>query len=341
MNTEINITLYRSSKVALKLFVLSLAFVLIGLFLVFENEISTKNNIIGWFSLIFFGLGIIISIFMFFDKKPQIIINQNGIWAKSTKEDIINWEQLENAYLNEINNQKFISIVVTDDYAFKHKISKWVKKSNNWFGCQQINLNLNQLNINEDKLLILIKKNINSEKPLRNNSIRDYLSNQNLKNQTNYKKYLAYLLILILIFVLSLYSFNCFFGLMFILGISALISKWFSGSNNNSKLRKYAETFTLLGFINIVLIFICIQFYDYSANNVGKKLTFEIENYKKTNGAYPKNLNSIIKKLNLAFFENYILQKVKFKNNASDFLLELDVFNFNTKEYDSELNEWI
>lgn len=89
------IKLYKSSLHAFYLFLVSIIFTLIGLFMVLK-----EGSWEGWLVLIFFGFGCLVSIVMFLDRRPQIIINQQGIWRRKaiwTKYDtnkIIEWNRL-------------------------------------------------------------------------------------------------------------------------------------------------------------------------------------------------------------------------------------------------------
>ena len=106
--------LYKSNSKGFKILALSLPFVLIGIWMISEKQSGTFDYYMGWFITSFFGLGIPISIFTLLDKRPQIIINENGIWDRTTKQKEIKWEQIKESYLIDIYNQKFISIVVDE-----------------------------------------------------------------------------------------------------------------------------------------------------------------------------------------------------------------------------------
>ena len=124
------------------------------------------------------------------------------------------------------------------------------------------------------------------------------------------------------------------------MGISALIVKWYSGTNNKTKLYKYARIMTYLGFINLVILLLFFEIYDSISNNVGTKFTNEIETYKSEYGKYPNEINSIREKLNLNLFQNYIANKITYKNDGNDYKLELETLKHNQKEFDKDQQEW-
>ncbi len=334
------IKLYKSNLKGIKIFALCLPFVLIGVWMISEKQNGTFDFYMGWFIASFFGLGIPISIFTLLDKRPQIIINENGIWDRTTKQNEIKWEQIIKAYPIDIYNQKFISIIVDETYEFKKRQYNWAEKLTELIGAQKLNLNLSQLKIDENQLTILINKIKDVEKNDRNNLIRTFLSNHNLNSTSDFQKYFLYFLIIIGLGIISLSNFYAFWAIMIIMGISALIAKWYRGTSNNSKLRKYSERITYLGFINMVLIVLVFKIYDYTTNKIGIKITTEIEKHKTKYGTYPNNLKIVTSKTELNLIQKYIADKIDYKINGKDYILELEFLNHNRKEFDAELNEW-
>lgn len=164
------IKLYKSRWRAIKLLLLSVPFVAIGIWMITDSDSSSHDRIMGWLSTCFFGLGIPISLFQFFDRRPQIIINEIGIFDRTTNQDTINWEIIEDAYLVNIHSQKFICLVVNDKFDPSKLKGKWAKKSikvNKAFGFQELNISLGQIKIDEFKLIEFIKKMCKAEKSQR------------------------------------------------------------------------------------------------------------------------------------------------------------------------------
>ncbi|MDF7818685.1 hypothetical protein P1X15_13800 [Runella sp. MFBS21] len=80
------IKLYKIPLKGLKIFALTIPFVAIGIWMINKEQVGTTNYIMGWLSTCFFGLGIVVGFFQIFDRKPQIIITENGIWDRTTKQ---------------------------------------------------------------------------------------------------------------------------------------------------------------------------------------------------------------------------------------------------------------
>lgn len=155
------IKLYKSPIKSLRLFLLSSIFVIPCGWLVF---VKGNNDLKLWFPLLFFGLGYLISLFHILDRRVQIIITKNGIWDRTTKLDLMNWELIKEVYEIDIYNQKFISIVTNEKLKSKKRIYSWTKYLNRKIGAQDINLNISQIKINNEKLVTLL--NILKNEPI-------------------------------------------------------------------------------------------------------------------------------------------------------------------------------
>ncbi len=80
--TEIKI--YKSRKKVLKLFLLATPLIMIGIWMIIRADSSEMQRILGWIGTCFFGLAILVGLFHLFDKRPQIIINEIGIYDRTT-----------------------------------------------------------------------------------------------------------------------------------------------------------------------------------------------------------------------------------------------------------------
>src|SRR5439155_24563091 len=67
---------------------------------------SSNSQWINWMSIIFFGLGYPVGLFQLFDRRPQIIVNEIGIFDRTLHADYINWEIIQDAYIASVRSQK-------------------------------------------------------------------------------------------------------------------------------------------------------------------------------------------------------------------------------------------
>lgn len=162
------IRLYKSRSKALKLILGSAAFVAIGFFM-YEDK-----QILAIVCIVFFGLALFAGLFQFFDRRPQIIINEIGIFDRTTLEEFINWEIIHDAYIMTVSSQPFICLIIDENYSpskNKSKFYKSIKKLSDQLGFQELNISLGSVDIKPYKLLEFVIAMINAERPAKANLI--------------------------------------------------------------------------------------------------------------------------------------------------------------------------
>jgi hypothetical protein len=334
------IKLYKTSSKGLKLVGMSIPFVLIGIWMITKEPFGTFDYFMGWICTCFFGLGIPIGLYQTFDKQPQIIINENGVWDRTTRQDEIKWEQVIEAYPLDIFGQKFISIVADKTFVFKKKQNKWAARINKKVGAQQLNLHLGQINIDANKLTGLINDLSKANREDREKLIQSFKFKKIGFSQAGLFKILLYISTSIALLLLSLTGLTALMTIMIIMGLSALTARWYWGSNDNSRIRKYAGIITWFGLINMVLFLITLKSFEYVSNKVGYKTSNELENYKSQYSDYPSDLNSVSKNLELNIFEKHIMSKIEYDLNTTDYQLTMVNLLNKKKQYNRQLKEW-
>lgn len=316
---------------------MSIPFVVIGVWMILEEPTGTTNYIMGWLCASFFGLGIPIGIFQSFDRRPQIIVNEIGIWDRTTKQDQIKWEQIEDAYPLDIFDQKFISIITNDTFVFKKKPYKWASKINKAIGAQNLNLHLGQININENRLTELIHKLKNAEKKDRNKIIQKFKMRKGGLSLSSFLKILLYISISIILLLLSLTDITVFMIIMIVMGISAITARWRS---ENLTIRKYAGIATWFGLINMVLCLGTIKIYDRITEDVAEQFAIEIEEFQKLNNTFPADIKSIAEGLDLNLFERYFADKIEYSTVENNYELEAEMLFGKRRTYDKNSSDW-
>jgi len=332
--------LYKTTTKGLKIIGMSIPFVVIGVWMILQEPTGTTNYIVGWLCTCFCGLGIPVGLFQSFDRRPQIIISENGIWDRTTNQDEIKWEQIIDAYPLDIFSQKFISIVSDNTFVFKKKPYKWAEKINKEIGAQNLNLHLGQINIEVNKLTELIRDLKKAEKKDRNKIIQSFKVGKVGFSLPSLFKILLYISISITLLLLSLTGLTAFMIIMIFMGLSAVTARWYWGSNENSKIRKYAGIMTWFGLMNMVLCIVTIKTYDHISESVGQKLSFEIDDFKKCNSTYPNDLNSVTENIDLNLLEEIFVNRIEYSSTEEDYELEtINLFN-KQRIYGQETQEW-
>jgi len=332
--------LYKTTSKGLKLIGMSVPFVIIGVWMILESPGGTTDYIMGWIGTCFFGLGIPIGLMQSLDRRPQIIINENGIWDRTTKQDEIKWEQILDAYPLDIFDQKFVSIVADGSYIFKKKRYKWAEKLNKAIGAQNLNLHLGQLNIEVNKLTVLIHELKVAEKKERKKIIQKSEIGKNEFSHSVFLKIPLYISISIGLLLLSLTGITAFMTIMIVMGLGAITVHWYWGSTENSKIRKYAGLITWFGLVNIVLCLLSLKTYDFVSQRVGQKISLQVDDFKRQNSIYPTDFNSIKKEADLNLIEGILANRIQYTFAEDEYqLMTINLFH-NERIYDRETEEW-
>jgi len=331
------IKLYKTTTKGLKIIGMCLPFVAIGLWMITDSLYGTTEYIMGWFCTCFFGLGFPVGLFQTFDKRPQIVISENGIWDRTTNQDEVKWEQIIEAYPLDIFEQKFISLVTADTFVFKKKPYKWAAKINKEIGAQNLNLHLGQIKIDEIELTNFINQLSKEKIEERRNLISTFKIKETNFSVSDFHKILVYSLISIILLFLSLSNFTIFMTIMIVMGLSALTARW---RPDNLTIRKYAGIATWLGLINMVLCVGTIKIYDNITTEVAKQVAIDVEEFQKLNAALPTDIKSITNKLNLNFIERFIANQIDYRILHNDYVLEANVLFGKRRKYDKNNSEW-
>lgn len=331
------IKLYKTTAKGLKIIGMCLPFVAIGIWMIIDNPYGSTEYIMGWFGTCFFGFGLPIGLFQTFDKRPQILITEKGIWDRTTNQGEVKWEQIIEAYPLDIHGQKFISLVTDNTFVFKKKPYKWAAKINEFVGAQNLNLHLGQINIDEIELTNFINKLSQQSIDERRKTIKTFKIKTTNFSASDLQKILIYIFISLIILILTLSSFVAFWIVMGVMGVSALTARW---RPDNAILRKYAGIATWLGFVNMVLLFGTMKIYYNVTEDIGEKLAIEIEEFQKQNTSFPTEIKSITSKLELNIIERFFIDQIDYKTLDNDYELEATMIFGKRRKYDKNIGEW-
>lgn len=169
--------LYKSRGKALRLLLGSSAFVAVGIYLLGQPQTS---RFMAGTCIAFFGLGVILGLYQLLDRRPQIIINEVGVFDRHAHHEFINWEIIQDVYTAKMNNQRFICLVV--DEAFEPSRQRgWFRQKlaslNKGMGFQELNLWLGNVSIDAMRLAELILAMRGAERPERKMLVRKAIAN--------------------------------------------------------------------------------------------------------------------------------------------------------------------
>ncbi|WP_426490318.1 STM3941 family protein [Hymenobacter sp. 102] len=159
------IRLYKSPWRALKLLLGCAAFVAIGLWMIHKPDAPT---LVGWASIVFFGLGGVVSLFQLLDRRPQIIINELGIFDRVAHYEFINWEIIQDAYLMQVHKEKLLCLVVPEAFEPSQRktgIGKALKRLSKELGFQELTIPLGLIHIDEVRFTQFVVAMTQAERP--------------------------------------------------------------------------------------------------------------------------------------------------------------------------------
>jgi len=115
--------LYVSKKKIILLLCGCLLFVIVGFWLLISNAIVMK--VIGVIAILFFGIGFAVLAKKMFDKKPALIIDDEGITDNYTRPPmgVIEWEDIEYVEISTLMTNKILLIYVYDPQKYLDKFS--------------------------------------------------------------------------------------------------------------------------------------------------------------------------------------------------------------------------
>jgi hypothetical protein len=150
----------------------SLIFVALGAYFITDSSTFTNGEYrryplwlilaVGYASVSFFGICAIFICYKFFDNKPGLIVDKNGITDNSSGVSVglIKWHEIVKLSVSEVYRQKFILIYVNDPETIINNQSNLFKRKtlsiNNKIYHTPIAISSNALKCNFDNLYLLL-----------------------------------------------------------------------------------------------------------------------------------------------------------------------------------------
>lgn len=255
-------------------------------------------------------------LFNILDKRPQIIITENGIWDKNTGQNEIKWEEILNATLFEVFTNQSVVLAFDDAFIIKKNKHAWAKKIKQKIGHQGLFLHTGIIKIDEVTLANFINELRKASIEERRELIKSFKVDSPNFSILDFRNLFIYFLISILLVSLTLVSltlssFTTLGIFLCIAFIAVIIQMW--PSKKLLTIKKYASIVNILWFINMALSLSIIGISDKIVKGIGNKLEIKIEAYTKQNRILPLKIDSITKTLELNFLERYFADRIEYK----------------------------
>ena len=115
----------------------------------------------GWVPILFFGSGLVVSIWQIVDSRPRLIIDEYGVLDRTLGVGRIAWGDIEAAYVRSINGNDFICLELKNSEKYAQKLSRVklaMAAANRGLGFTDFNLNLSGVDASTDEVFELLMK---------------------------------------------------------------------------------------------------------------------------------------------------------------------------------------
>lgn len=116
-------------------------------------------------AILFFGACGVFAARQFFDRRPRLVLDDEGVFDRTLGTAVIPWREIRGARIVEVSNTKFISLELADEERWAAAMpgtKRWMGAANQRLGFGRFNLNLSALDVTAEEILRVIQKQIGS-----------------------------------------------------------------------------------------------------------------------------------------------------------------------------------
>ena len=139
-----------------------LLFVVGGIFVIFYGK-GSNSTVVGILSIVFFGTGFFVLLRQGLDRRPRIIIDEQGVTDRTLGVGRIVWEDIEAVQLSSVFTNNFVVLKLKNNEKYLKNlsnISKKLTKVNKDLGFGVLNLNLSLLDMKPKKIYEIVRSRI-------------------------------------------------------------------------------------------------------------------------------------------------------------------------------------
>lgn len=134
-----------------------------GLMLIYPKSGSWRETLAAWSGVLFFGGCLLVFLREIFDSRPRIVVDDHGIFDRTLRVGIIEWQDIERAYLNSVAGNAYISLVLTDPEKYLQRAVGWQRKLarlNKHFGAEALNINLQGVDQSPNEIYAVVSERL-------------------------------------------------------------------------------------------------------------------------------------------------------------------------------------
>ena len=138
---------------------LSLAFVAAGVWMI----ATEGSSLLAWECTVFFGCTALVFVRQLSDRRPRITIDEKGILDRTLRMGVIEWNDIDGAYLKRMPGATFICLQLRDAKKYTSRLSPRVQRVvalNEKLGATPVSLNLTGVEAKPQEVLDLIETQV-------------------------------------------------------------------------------------------------------------------------------------------------------------------------------------
>jgi hypothetical protein len=143
----------------LLLLVVALCFVAAGVLMIASGDAL----LVGWMSVAFFGACAVVFVWQLLDRRPRIVIDDRGILDRTLRVGVIEWGDVEGAYLRRIQGNPFLCLELRDPEKYTARLSPTLRRVvalNRTLGFTDLSLNLTGVDVAPELVEELVVKEL-------------------------------------------------------------------------------------------------------------------------------------------------------------------------------------
>ncbi|MBK5212392.1 MAG: hypothetical protein JJE55_01875 [Flavobacteriaceae bacterium] len=250
----------------------------------------------------------------------------------------VRWEDIEAIQLLNFLGEKFISLILSEDFLKKKNIKRRSTIFNKFFGSSSHQISIGLIHIDEMFLAEFIIKMMEASDLEREQIFKNFKV-----EEPNHSEYITQflfnsLLILFLVYA-SYYYLWIIWVVMIPTGLASIEARWRIFDPTITKICSYIA---LLGIVYITVFSLVFVTLDAQLQGLGEKIEIGINDFGTKMGRYPRNIDEISKNLDLNIIQMWQLETVKYKfdENRKGHIQYISPKGI-LKEYDALWNEWV
>ena len=133
-------------------------FALMGLFVVYK-----EHSLMGWLIFLLFAGLCGTCLWLYFDRRPRLVINQIGVSDQRSKAGVIEWRDISSLNIVRTKNTQHIQLGVVEPAKYFSRMGKLQKlgaKLDNAVGLDEISINATGLEMSPDEIAAIISERV-------------------------------------------------------------------------------------------------------------------------------------------------------------------------------------